>query len=305
MLTDEKILVTGPAGQIAFPICRALAKDNEVWGIARFSEAGSRERVEEVGLTTRVVDLGVADFTSLPDDFTYVLHLAAYLAPGQDYDAAIRVNSEGTGLLLSHCRKAKAAMVMTTFGVYKPSTDPWHAYSETDALGDSNLPLIPTYAISKIAEEGVARTCARLFDLPVVIVRMNSAYGDNGGLAGFHLDAITSGQPVRVRSDPNPYSPIHERDIFDQLPALLAAASVPANIVNWCGDQAVTSQQWCEYFGELAGVSPEIIVAEVPGSQCGVVGDTTKRMQLTGPCRVDWRDGMRELFAARQNKTTK
>jgi nucleoside-diphosphate-sugar epimerase len=37
--------VTGPAGQIAFPIVRALAADNEVWGIARFSGGGSRERV--------------------------------------------------------------------------------------------------------------------------------------------------------------------------------------------------------------------------------------------------------------------
>lgn len=58
MLRDEKILITGPAGQIAWPLCRYLATDNEVWGVARFSQPGSREAVEKLGVTTRVVDLG-------------------------------------------------------------------------------------------------------------------------------------------------------------------------------------------------------------------------------------------------------
>ena len=42
MLRDQKILVTGPSGQIAFPLARALAKENEVWGISRFRE---RQRI--------------------------------------------------------------------------------------------------------------------------------------------------------------------------------------------------------------------------------------------------------------------
>ena len=35
MLTGEKILITGATGKIAFPIARALADRNEVWGAAR------------------------------------------------------------------------------------------------------------------------------------------------------------------------------------------------------------------------------------------------------------------------------
>jgi nucleoside-diphosphate-sugar epimerase len=299
MLQDEKILVTGPAGQIAEPICRSLAKDNDVWGIARFSEAGSRERIDDLGITTRVIDLGTSDFQELPDDFTYVLHLAAYLSPGYDYDAAISVNAEGTGLLLARQKKAKAALVMTTGGVYDPHPDPWHHYTETDPLGDSRLPAIPTYAISKIAEEAVARTCARLFGLPTVIARMNSAYGDNGGLPAFHLAAIAEGEPVRLRWDPNPYSLIHETDIVSQLPSMLSAASAPATIVNWGGDHAVAAQDWCAYFGELLGRTPQLLVEEAPGSHRGVVVDNAKRLALTGPCNMDWRQGMRNMVSAR------
>ena len=35
MLDGEKVLITGATGKIAFPIARALAERNEVWGAAR------------------------------------------------------------------------------------------------------------------------------------------------------------------------------------------------------------------------------------------------------------------------------
>ena len=55
-LADRRILVTGPAGQIAFPMAEALARDNEVWGIARFGDPSTRERCEAAGITTRVCE---------------------------------------------------------------------------------------------------------------------------------------------------------------------------------------------------------------------------------------------------------
>ena len=167
MLSDEKILVTGPAGQIAFPLAESLARDNEVWGIARFGNPATRDEVEAAGVTTRTGDLGGGDFGDLPDDFTYVLHLAALMAPDEDYDEAIRVNAEGTGLLLAHCRKAKAALVMSTQSTYRPHEDPAHVFLETDPLGDAHSLHSPPYSISKIAQEAVARYCARALDLPV------------------------------------------------------------------------------------------------------------------------------------------
>ena len=299
MLSDQKILITGPAGQIAFPLAQYLARDNDVWGIARFSEAGSRERVEQAGVTTRVVDLATGDFGDLPDDFTYVLHLAAFLGTAPDYDAALRVNAEGSGMVLNHCRKARAAMVMTTGSIYKPHDDPNHPYLETDPLGDAQLPSVPTYSISKIAEEGVVRTVCRMLDLPTVIVRMNVAYGTNGGMPAFHLDAVAADKPISLRWDPNPYSPIHEVDICEQTEALLDVASVPATIVNWGGDEPVAAQEWCAYFGELTGKSPHVSTNPVPGTQRGVVLDVSKRRAITGPCTVNWRAGMRAMFEHR------
>ena len=299
MLTDQKILVTGPAGQIAFPLAARLARDNEVWGIARFSEEGARERCESAGITTRVVDLAAPDYGSLPDDFTYVLHLAAFMGGGWDLDWTMRVNAEGTGLLLQHCRKAKAALVMSTHSVYRPKEDPAHVYVETDMLGEVNSSHAPTYSMSKLAQEGVTRTCARMFNLPVTIARMNASYGDNGGLPAYHIAAAVAGQPVVTRWDPCYYSPIHQDDINEQTEALLDAASVPATIVNWAGDEGVTVQEWTAYVGELTGKPTTCEAVPQEGTLRGSIASHEKRASFTGPCKVGWKEGFRRTLDAR------
>jgi nucleoside-diphosphate-sugar epimerase len=294
MLSGEKILITGPAGRIAFGLARALAADNEVWGVARFGDPATRAKVEALGVTTRALDIADGRFEGLPTDFTCVLHLAADFS-ADDYERALTVNAEGTGLLLEHCRNAHVALVMSTVTMYKPHPDPWHAFREDDPPGDAMLPGQAPYSISKIAEEAIARYCARSFALPITIARMGSAYGDQGGLPVWHLDAVAAGEPVHTRFDPMPYSPIHDDDICAQLEPLLDAARVPATIVNWAGDEPVSVQEWTAYFGALLGVDAKVVVEEVPGASIGSVADHTKRSAITGPCRGGWRDGFRRL----------
>jgi nucleoside-diphosphate-sugar epimerase len=258
-------------------------------------DSEARAEVDALGVITRAVDIGDGDFRELPTDFTYLLHIAADFS--DDYERGLRVNAEGSGLLLSHCRQAKAALVMSTVTLYKPHPDPWHPFREDDPLGDAGLPYPKPYSITKIGEEAVARYCARALDLPITIARMGCAYGERGGLPAFHLHAIAAGRPVRTRWDPLPYSPIHDDDIAAQLEPLLGVAGVPASIVNWAGDQVVTVQQWSAYFGELLGVDAEVAVEPVPGASIGSVCDHTKRSSITGPCRVDWQDGFRRMAA--------
>ena len=72
-LEGKTILVTGPAGQIAFPLASRLALNNTVWGLARFSDPATRERCEKAGITTAVVDLAEPDWTGLPERVDYLL----------------------------------------------------------------------------------------------------------------------------------------------------------------------------------------------------------------------------------------
>lgn len=299
MLNGEKVLVTGVTGQIAFPIAKMLAAENEVWGLARFSRPGDRQRVSEAGVVPVPCNLGDGHFTGVPTDFTYVVHLAASLAAGWDYDAAIRANAEGTGLLLQHCRSAKGALVMSTHSVYRPQDDPMYVFTEQSPLGECNSTHTPTYSMSKISQEATARLAARAFGVPVTIARMNASYGPNGGLPAMHIDAIAEGRSITTRWDPCMYSPIYEDDINMQVAALLQAASTPALIVNWGGDEAVSVQEWVTYAGTLMGVDPTIDVAPIEGTLRGSIADTTRRASITGPCTVDWREGIRRTIITR------
>lgn len=299
-MKGKKILLTGPAGQIAFPLAEELAQHNEVWGIARFSEPGSQERCEKAGVRTYKGDLASGEWPGLPDDFEYLMHLATFQGGGLDYDWAIKVNAEGTGLLMQHCRKAKAALVVSTFSTYKPVENPLHAYKETDALGDVNSPHAPTYSMSKIAEEAVARTMARILNLPTTIARMNASYSWNGGLPAYHLDWMMNGAEVSLRAPGNTgYNPIEQTDINAQVPKLLDVATVPATVVNWAGDDMVTPEMWTAYFGELTGKPARLVYREYPNASRGGGSDNTKRVELIGKCTVGWKEGFRKMWEER------
>jgi nucleoside-diphosphate-sugar epimerase len=298
-LSGEKILVTGAAGQIGLPMVEWLAADNEVWGAARFRADGAEVRVAAAGARPLRVDLASGDYEDVPADFSYIVHLAAYMGPNPDIDRAMRNNAEAVGLLMQHCRGAKAVLVMSTHSVYRPNADATHAYTESDPLGETNSIFAPTYAMSKIGEEAVARTCARLFGLPVTIARMNASYGPNGGLPAYDADSVIDDRRVVTRSDPSWYSPIHQDDINEQVGLLLAAASVPATIVNWAGDEVVSVQEWCSFAGEIAGVQPHVEVDTSFGGPLGAIADTTRRFEITGPCRIGWRQGLRQTLETR------
>lgn len=298
-LHGRRIVVTGASGQIAGALAQRLARDNEVFGVARFGDEERRRQLERAGVRTVVVDLVHEDYSALPGGIDDVLHLAAYLGPDPDTERSLEINATATGRVMSHYRDADSILVMSTAGVYRAHSDPWHRYVETDPLGDPASPASPAYGVSKVAQEAVARFCAREFGVRVVIARMNASFGPGGGMPARHVDRILADEPVVVRGDPLPFSPIFEDDIADHVGALLAAASDRAPAVNFGGDEVVTVQEWCAYVGELVSRTPRFRIAPLPGSQPGVAFDVSRRQSLTGPDRIGWRRGMESTVAAR------
>ncbi|WP_279243314.1 NAD-dependent epimerase/dehydratase family protein [Candidatus Litorirhabdus singularis] len=292
-LHNSKILVTGATGQLAHFIVSRLAPDNTVHTMARFGSPGSMDKLEAIGATCIKADYASDDLSHLDDDYDYVLHFATYQVPGsEDFEEAIRVNAVGTGKLMHRFARVKAFFFSSTCSVYQPQGA--HPLKETDPLGDSMRGFCPTYAFSKVAAEAVVKFTSEQFGIPAVIARMNVSYGQNGGLPVLHLDAMRKGEPIYLYPDkPNFYNPIHEEDYFSKMLELLDHAASPPPVVNWCGSQTVSAEEWCEYMSGLLGVEPKFVYSDqmIPGSPC----DTTFMHELVGETRIDWREGMRRL----------
>jgi nucleoside-diphosphate-sugar epimerase len=302
MLKNRKLLLTGVTGRVGGAFANALVSTNELWGMARFSD-GSRDYWERRGMKTLPVDIADGDFSGVPTDFDYVIHPGAWsgaaVGPQVGFETAIRVNAEGTGLLMAHCRKAKAFLHVSTCGVYAENPDPNHRYTETDPV--HGFAAMRDYAASKLIAEGAVRTMARHLNLPTVMCRLNVQYGpwgDCGMPNTKFVRWLLDGTPVPVRPNRTPvmFSPVYNDDLIDFLEPCLEAASVPATIVNWGGDEPVSIDQMVDYLGELIGKKP--IYREVsPHPIPALILDNSKRMSITGPCKVHWKEGLRRMVA--------
>jgi UDP-glucuronate 4-epimerase len=293
MLRNEKILITGPTSQVAFPLARELAKQNQVFGLARLSRDEDVARLRAIGVEPLRVDLAGGSLATVPDDFTYVVNMAVVKTGNFAYDLA--ANAEGAGRLAAHCRRAKGFLHVSSGGVYKYAGQ--RPLTEDDRLGDNHQSLFPTYSISKIAAETVLRFAAVQFELPTIIARLSVPYGDNGGWPFYHLMMMRGGADIPIHPEqPNVYNLLHEDDYIAQVPKLLAAARVPAVTINW-GGAVASIEDWCAYLGELTGLEPRF--QQSTDAFGSLQLDLTRMHELVGEAQVPWRDGIRRLVQAR------
>ncbi len=293
LLKDKKILITGLTGQVAYPVALAFAKNNDVWGLARFSNPDIKAKLEEKGVTCIKFDLAKPDFSEVPTDFDYVFNFAVSFDP--DFDKTLLTIAEGLGFLMSHCRNVKAFLHCSTTGVYQFNEHT--PLKETDPLGDNHKTIMPSYSICKIAAEGIARFSAKKWNIPTIIARLNVPYGNNGGWPYIHLEMILQDMPIVVHTkSPSTYNPIHEDDIIGTIPKLLEAASVPATIVNWAGKEQVSVEEWCKYIGKRVG--KKVSFTHTDETLESIIVDTTKMEALVGRTTSDWRQCMIQLIKA-------
>ncbi len=292
VLDGEKILITGATGKIGFPIAGALAERNEVWGAARLRNRGDRDKLSTAGIRPVQLDVSTGDFSSLPDDFTYVFHAAVDVGDG-DWRRCVETNAHNSGELLYHCRTAKGFVYCSTGSIYGyPGRRP---LTEADGPG---VPLRANYSFSKVAGEAVCTWVAQHFEIPLTIIRICSTYGPHGGTPADRLELILQGKPIRLHPDkPNNYNPIYEDDYVELGIRAMEVAATPPIVVNWSGSETVSVEDYCAYLGELVGVEP--IFEYTPDAHTPLWPDVTYMHEVLGQTKVHWRDGFRRMVKAR------
>jgi nucleoside-diphosphate-sugar epimerase len=298
MLEGKKVLITGLTGRIGQAVAERFAPVCEMWGLARYTLEGSQEEAARLGVRPVRGDFARGSLEGVPTDFDYVLHIAANVYPTSAEEGMID-NSDGVARLMKHCRSAKAFMHVSTTGVYNSKADPQHRYREDDEVGSVRNQYQPT----KLAGEGAARGVCIVLDLPTVICRQNVQYGSGHvkpSAIDRALDVFVQTGEVKVAPNNAVHltSPIHLDDICDLIEPSLGLASVPATIVNWCGDEAVEWREMFEYAGQLIGKAPKFVPnPDFNSATC--IADPTKRRQMAGPTKIGWKEGVRRTLQLR------
>jgi UDP-glucuronate 4-epimerase len=293
-VTRKKVLVTGATGRVGTPLIREIAKDNETWALARFTSPGSREALEQLGVTCVAKDLADESFDDLPDDFSHVVHAGAIVFTGgseRDPAYTLELNAQAAGRLMYHCRRAETFVHCSTGGVYRYSPEP---VKESDLLGST----IGEYSLSKIVAEGLVTFLSRQWKIPTVILRIGMVWGLEGGGPARRVDLMVRDEEVVVSAATPSYSSlIWEDDAVRMIQDALQLGEVPPLVVNLGGDEPVSTEEYCAYAGELLGIEPKFRYTD--DTYPGTFMDPTRRQAIFGSCRIDWREGMRRLIEDR------
>ena len=176
--------------------------------------------------------------------------------------------------------------VMSTVTVYKPHPDPWHAFREDDPLGDVDAARPRCRTRSRRSPRRRWRATARARS---TCRSRSPGWGrPTATRAGCRCGTSRRSRPVEPVNDPlgpdavQPDPRRRHRRVSSNRCSMRRAC--PPTIVNWCGDEPVSVQEWSAYFGELLGVTAEVDGRRrFRGRRSGRSVTHTKRASITGP----------------------
>ena len=292
-ISGRRVLVTGASGVVAFPVAAALAKNNYVYAVARFSDPEQRRSLERIGAHPIVFDLADPDLSPLPESVDVVVNYAVLPPTHKD---AYEVNAGATGRLARRYRDCEAFVHGSTGSLYAYQGE--RPLREDDAYGLHSS--AENYAASKIAAEFLLKHVSVDYELPVVIVRIFSFYGPRGGGVTQRIDQIMRGEPVSVYpGGRNVHTPLYEDDYVEKTIAAASLAKVGAEVINVGGTEPVTTQEYCHIAGEILGKQPDF----VENSKAWPIwADTTKMVELLGPNKISIREGIQRTIEAARNR---
>jgi len=290
-LSGKRVLVTGASGLVALPVAVELAKSNEVYAVARFSDPEQKRLIEAAGARAVAFDLADPDLSPLPKSVDVVINYAVLPPSHKD---AYEVNAAAAGRLARRYRDCQAFLHGSTGSLYQYQGE--RPLSEDDPYGLHSS--AEPYAASKIAAEFLLKHLAEDYGMPTVIVRIFSFYGPRGGGVTQRIDQVARGEPVSVYPGVrNVHTPLYEDDYVEKTIQAVSLASTPAQIINIGGTEAVTTQEYCQIAGEMLGREPVF----VENSRAWPIwADTSKMVRLLGPNRVSVREGVRRVVESLQ-----
>jgi nucleoside-diphosphate-sugar epimerase len=270
------ILVLGVGGKMGPTLARLAKRANSsrrVIGVARFSEAGLREKLQAWDIECIEADLlDRASIEKLPK------------SPNVVFMAGRKFGSSGAEHLTWAMNAHVPAMVAEVFAksrIVAFSTGCVYPYVDVEKGGATEeTPAVPppgAYANSCVAREAMFEHFSRKYDTPGRIIRLNYAIDMRYGVLHDVAAKVFSGKTIDIAA--GHVNVIWQGDANSMILRMLAHSTTPSSPINISGPETISIRWLAGEFGRLFHKEPRFTGKEASD---GWLVNTSKARKLLG-----------------------
>ncbi len=247
-LKNKRVVVLGASGRIGFSLCERLAPDNEVIGVARFTDEDRARALNQMGVETIPLDLAAEDLDALPDDVDWLFIEVAYQHGAEQHpELAEALNVHLPARALMYFRNVQGVVFASTGNVYGL---PGRVITEEDREAP-----IGVYGLTRYAGEQVVKFFCREFNIPTVILRYFYGNNEHYGIIKKIATTLQAGElpPIWMGAQINCIA--HEELVERTLRAAPHAA-VPAFVMNLTSSNPYPLSTIIQYIARELDITP-------------------------------------------------
>ncbi len=272
--TGRRVLVTGGTGFIGSRVVARLASLGAETHLAvRRPVAVERAHVVDLDEPDACLALVAAIEPQV------VLHLASLVSGARGVDLVVPMMRANQGfavnLLAAVAQAAPAARVVLAGSI------------EENLGGDESAPTSP-YTAAKLAATSYATMFARLWDLPVSVLRIAMVYGpgqaDRSKLVPSVTTALLRGEDPPVSSGRRLVDWVFVEDVVDAFLCAAGTATPPGTVVDVCSGEPVTIRETLDRLAGIVGGSGAPRFGAIPDrvADAAQIGDPRAAAELIG-----------------------